>query len=239
MILHAANTRGHANHGWLNSHHTFSFASYHNPERVHFGVLRVLNDDWIAGGTGFGKHPHDNMEIVTIPLTGALEHQDSMGNKEVLHAGEVQAMSAGTGIFHSEYNAKADEPCTLLQIWIFPEERNVTPQYAQKFYDVDAVKREWHAVVNPMGQGDGLGIHQQAWFNLTRIPAGERRDYAVKRAENGVYFFVIEGGISLDSHALGTRDAAGVWGQERYAVMATEDAYVLAIDLPLQLPRMG
>lgn len=239
MILHAANTRGHANHGWLNSHHTFSFASYYNPERVHFGVLRVLNDDWIAGGTGFGKHPHDNMEIVTIPLTGALEHQDSMGNKEVLHAGEVQAMSAGTGIFHSEYNAKADEPCTLLQIWIFPEERNVTPQYAQKFYDVDAVKREWHAVVNPMGQGDGLGIHQQAWFNLTRIPAGERRDYAVKRAENGVYFFVIEGGISLDSQALGTRDAAGVWGQERYAVTATEDAYVLAIDLPLQLPRMG
>lgn len=239
MILHAANTRGHANHGWLNSHHTFSFASYYNPERVHFGVLRVLNDDWIAGGTGFGKHPHDNMEIVTIPLTGALEHQDSMGNKEVLHAGEVQAMSAGTGIFHSEYNAKADEPCTLLQIWIFPEERNVTPQYAQKFYDVDAVKREWHAVVNPMGQGDGLGIHQQAWFNLTRIPAGERRDYAVKRAENGVYFFVIEGGISLDSQALGTRDAAGVWGQERYAVTATEDAYVLALDLPLQLPRMG
>ena len=239
MILHAANTRGHANHGWLNSHHTFSFASYYNPERVHFGVLRVLNDDWIAGGTGFGKHPHDNMEIVTIPLTGALEHQDSMGNKEVLHAGEVQAMSAGTGIFHSEYNAKADVPCTLLQIWIFPEERNVTPQYAQKFYDVDAVKREWHAVVNPMGQGDGLGIHQQAWFNLTRIPAGERRDYAVKRAENGVYFFVIEGGISLDSQALGTRDAAGVWGQERYAVTATEDAYVLAVDLPLQLPRMG
>ena len=239
MILHAANTRGHANHGWLNSHHTFSFASYYNPERVHFGVLRVLNDDWIAGGTGFGKHPHDNMEIVTIPLTGALEHQDSMGNKEVLHAGEVQAMSAGTGIFHSEYNAKADEPCTLLQIWIFPEERNVTPQYAQKFYDVVAVKRDWHAVVNPMGQGDGLGIHQQAWFNLTRISAGERRDYAVKRAENGVYFFVIEGGISLDSQALGTRDAAGVWGQERYAVTATEDAYVLAIDLPLQLPRMG
>jgi len=239
MILHAANTRGHANHGWLNSHHTFSFASYYNPERVHFGVLRVLNDDWIAGGTGFDKHPHDNMEIVTIPLTGSLEHQDSMGNKEVLHAGEVQAISAGTGIFHSEYNAKADEPCTLLQIWIFPEERNVTPQYAQKFYDVDAVKREWHAVVNPMGQGAGLGIHQQAWFNLTRIPAGERRDYAVKRAENGVYFFVIEGGISLDSQALGTRDAAGVWGQESYAVTATEDAYVLAIDLPLQLPRMG
>ena len=239
MILHAANTRGHANHGWLNSHHTFSFASYYNPERVHFGVLRVLNDDWIAGGTGFGKHPHDNMEIVTIPLTGALEHQDSMGNKEVLHAGEVQAMSAGTGIFHSEYNAKADEPCSLLQIWIFPEERNVTPQYAQKFYDVDAVKRDWHAVVNPMGQGDGLGIHQQAWFNLTRIPAGERRDYALKRAENGVYFFVIEGGITLDSQPLSTRDAAGVWGQESFAITATEDAYVLAIDLPLQLPKMG
>ena len=156
--------------------------------------------------------PHDNMEIVTIPLTGALEHQDSMGNKEVLHAGEVQAMSAGTGIFHSEYNAKADEPCTLLQIWIFPEERNVTPQYAQTYYDVDAIKREWHAVVNPIGKGDGLGIHQQAWFNLTRIPAGERRDYALKRAENGVYFFVIEGGITLDSQPLSTRDAAGVWG---------------------------
>ena len=155
MILHAANTRGHANHGWLNSNHTFSFASYHNPERVHFGVLRVLNDDWIAGGTGFGKHPHDNMEIVTIPLTGALEHQDSMGNKEVLHAGEVQAMSAGTGIFHSEYNAKADEPCTLLQIWIFPEERNVAPQYAQTYYDVEAISGSGTRLSTPWGKAMG------------------------------------------------------------------------------------
>ncbi len=239
MILHPSTSRGHANHGWLNSHHTFSFASYHNPERVHFGVLRVLNDDWIAGGTGFGKHPHDNMEIVTIPLSGALEHQDSMGNKEVLHAGEVQAMSAGTGIFHSEYNAKADEPCTLLQIWIFPEERNVTPQYAQKYYDVDAVKQEWHAVVNPMGKGQGLGIHQQAWFNLTRIPAGERRDYMRQREENGVYFFLIEGEVQLEGQSLKTRDAAGLWGQSSYEVIAEQDAFVLAIDLPLQLPKMG
>jgi quercetin 2,3-dioxygenase len=239
LILHKAHSRGHANHGWLNSHHSFSFASYHNPERVHFGVLRVLNDDWIAGGEGFGKHPHDNMEIITIPLAGALEHQDSMGNKEVLHAGEVQAMSAGTGIHHSEYNAKADEPCTLLQIWIFPEKRNVTPQYAQKYYDVEAVQREWHAVVNPVGKGEGLEIHQQAWFSLSRIPAGTKRDYDVKRAENGVYFFVIEGAIKLDDQPLEARDAAGVMGSSRYAIEANEDAFVLAMDIPLQLPQMG
>ena len=155
-ILHPSSSRGTADHGWLKTAHTFSFAGYYNPERVHYGVLRVLNDDWIAGGTGFGKHPHDNMEIVTIPLTGALEHQDSMGNKEVLRMGEVQAMSAGTGVFHSEYNASATDPCSLLQIWVIPERRGVEPRYEQRYYDVEALGKEWHSVVNPMGQGDAM-----------------------------------------------------------------------------------
>ena len=188
-VFHPSSSRGTADHGWLKTAHTFSFAGYYNPERVHYGVLRVLNDDWIAGGTGFGKHPHDNMEIVTIPLTGALEHQDSMGNKEVLRMGEVQAMSAGTGVFHSEYNASAADPCSLLQIWIIPERRGVEPRYEQRFYDVDALGKAWHAVVNPMGQGDAMPIHQQAWFSLTKIPTGTARNY--RNADGSVATFTL------------------------------------------------
>ena len=238
-VFHSADSRGTADHGWLKTAHTFSFASYYNPERVHYGVLRVLNDDWIAGGTGFGKHPHDNMEIVTIPLTGALEHQDSMGNKEVLRMGEVQAMSAGTGVFHSEYNASATESCSLLQIWIIPERRGVLPRYEQRFYDVDALAKEWHTVVNPMGQGEAMPVHQQAWFSLTKLPAGESRNYAARRAENGVYFFVIEGSAEVAGQMLHTRDGLGVSEVEEISVRAAQDAFILAMDVPLRLPTIA
>ncbi len=238
-VLHPSTSRGTADHGWLKTAHSFSFANYYNPERVHYGVLRVLNDDWIAGGTGFGKHPHDNMEIVTIPLTGALEHQDSMGNKEVLRMGEVQAMSAGTGVFHSEYNASATEPCSLLQIWIIPERRGVEPRYEQRFYDVTKLEQEWHTVVNPMGQGDAMPIHQQAWFSLTKIPAGSARTYASKRIGNGVYFFVIEGKAEVAGQVLGPRDGFGVAEREQIPVIASEDAFILAMDVPLRLPTIA
>lgn len=238
-IHHPSASRGTADHGWLKTAHTFSFAGYYNPERIHYGVLRVLNDDWIAGGTGFGKHPHDNMEIVTIPLNGALEHQDSMGNKEVLRIGEVQAMSAGTGVFHSEYNASATEPCSLLQIWIIPERRGVEPRYEQRFYDVDALAREWHAVVNPMGQGEAMPIHQQAWFSLTKIPAGASRNYCIKRAENGVYFFVIEGTAQIAGVDLAVRDGLGVSEVGEVSVTAASDCFILAMDVPLRLPAVA
>jgi redox-sensitive bicupin YhaK (pirin superfamily) len=238
-VFHPSSSRGTADHGWLKTAHTFSFAGYYNPERLHYGVLRVLNDDWIAGGTGFGKHPHDNMEIVTIPLTGALEHQDSMGNKEVLRMGEVQAMSAGTGVFHSEYNASASDPCSLLQIWIIPEQRGVEPRYEQRLYDVQALAQEWHTVVNPMGQGDAMPIHQQAWFSLTRIPSGTERNYTSKRSENGTYFFVIEGSAQIADHPLETRDGLGVSGTEVVSVVATTDCFILAMDVPLRLPAIA
>ncbi|MCE2815811.1 MAG: pirin family protein [Cryomorphaceae bacterium] len=238
-ILHSSASRGTADHGWLKTAHTFSFAGYYNPERVHYGVLRVLNDDWIAGGTGFGKHPHDNMEIVTIPLTGALEHQDSMGNKEVLRMGEVQAMSAGTGVFHSEYNASATEPCSLLQIWIIPERRGVEPRYEQRFYDVAKLEQEWHTVVNPMDQGGAMPIHQQAWFSLTKIPQGTQRNYAAKREGNGVYFFVIEGSASIAGLDLGARDGLGVSELSDIPVAAASDAFILAMDVPLRLPTIA
>ncbi|MBM3434000.1 MAG: pirin family protein [Bacteroidetes bacterium] len=238
-VLHPASSRGTADHGWLKTAHTFSFAGYYNPERINYGVLRVLNDDWIAGGTGFGKHPHDNMEIVTIPLTGALEHKDSMGNKEVLRMGEVQAMSAGTGVFHSEYNASATEPCSLLQIWVIPERRGVEPRYEQRFYDVEALEREWHTVVNPMGQGEAMPIHQQAWFSLTKLPAGTTRNYITRRAENGVYFFVIEGAAEVAGHMLNPRDGFGVSESAEISVRAEQDAFILAMDVPLRLPAMA
>ena len=165
-IIHKAETRGHANHGWLNTHHTFSFANYYNPERVHFGALRVLNDDWIAGGEGFGKHPHDNMEIITIPLKGAVEHQDSMGNKGVINAGEIQVMSAGTGIFHSEYNANKDKELELLQIWVFSDKKNVTPRYQQMSLADLQKPNELYQILSPDYEGTGVWIHQQAWFQL-------------------------------------------------------------------------
>jgi redox-sensitive bicupin YhaK (pirin superfamily) len=191
-VLHKANSRGHADHGWLNAYHSFSFAGYYDPTRVHFGVLRVLNDDTVAGGMGFGMHPHDNMEIITIPLAGKLEHKDSMGNSGVINKGEIQVMSAGTGVHHSEKNKDAQEQVKLLQIWVFPDRKNVEPRYDQKAFDLNATKNKLVNVVSPMGDKEGLNINQHAWFHLGKLDKDFNTTYELKDKTNGVYAFVID-----------------------------------------------
>ncbi len=198
-IIHRANERGHANHGWLDAWHSFSFASYHDPLKVHFGALRVLNDDTIAGGQGFGTHPHDNMEIITIPLSGALAHKDSMGNGSSIRAGEIQIMSAGTGILHSEFNDLADTPANILQIWVFPNKKSVTPRYQQMSLNLEPVNR-FHQIVSPDPDDEGGWIHQNAWFSLGTFDTGQQIDYKIKDGHNGVYVFIISGLPLLSVH---------------------------------------
>ncbi|WP_443939666.1 pirin family protein [Pedobacter sp. MW01-1-1] len=236
FILHQANTRGHANHGWLNAHHSFSFANYYNPERMHFGVLRVLNDDIIDGGMGFGAHPHDNMEIITIPLTGAIAHKDSMGNSAVVTAGEIQVMSAGTGVSHSEFNAQADEKLNLLQIWLFPNKKNVTPRYDQQVLDVAAYRNNFQQVLSPNADDEGVWIHQDAWFSLGQFDAGFESTYSIKRTGNGVYAFVIKGTVEIEGQKLTERDGLGVWDTNQLTFKAiSQDAEVLLMDVPMEL----
>lgn len=234
ITVHTADTRGHVNHGWLNAKHSFSFASFYNPERVQFGALRVLNDDIIAPGMGFGKHPHDNMEIVTIVLDGALEHKDSMGHGEVLRPNEVQAMSAGTGIFHSEYNHNKDKPINLLQTWIFPNKKNVEPQYAQTVFKEEERENKWQMLVSPVGSNDaGLKIHQDAWIYRTKLSEGQSLTHQLNKKENGIYLFVIEGGIKVEDKTLGKRDAAGITDVESVNITATADSDILMFEVPM------
>lgn len=237
MILHRAATRGHADHGWLKAFHTFSFANYYDPERMHFGVLRVLNDDTIAAGRGFGTHPHENMEIVTIPLAGAVAHKDSMGNSGTIGAGEVQVMSAGTGITHSEINPAADEELRLLQIWMFPRERNVTPRYAQQRIDPTTATNGMVQILSPHPDDAGVWAHQDAWFTLFRTDADRSTEYTVKRTGNGVYAFVIEGQATINGQDLERRDGLGVWGIDKLAIRTgPHGAHILLMDVPMELP---
>lgn len=232
-VLHLADSRSNVDHGWLQARHTFSFAGYYNPERIHFGVLRVLNDDRIAGGMGFGMHPHDNMEIITIPLSGAVEHKDSMGNHGTIRAGEIQVMSAGTGITHSEFNKNADEPLKLLQIWVIPQRRAVTPRYDQAAFDATR-RNEFVQVVSPIGREEpGLQVHQNARFYLADLDKGFGDTYQIKSEGNGLYIFVIEGNVTVDSQPLGTRDGYGVWETENVYIQADSDARILLMDLPM------
>ena len=233
-VLHRAATRGHADHGWLDTSHTFSFANYRNPERMHFGVLRVLNDDRVAPQRGFGTHPHDNMEIISIPLAGALEHQDSMGNKHVIKKGDVQIMSAGTGIQHSEKNRNKDEEVRFLQIWLFPKKRNITPRYDQITYDEKDRINQWQRVVSPENDGT-VTINQDAYFSLTKLEKGKSLDYNIARPDNGVYIFVLEGAIEADGQDLARRDGYGVWETEKICIKATENAEVLLMDVPMSI----
>jgi len=233
-VLHKAANRGHADHGWLNAWHSFSFASYQDPERVHFGVLRVLNDDTIAGAMGFGNHPHDNMEIITIPLSGQLEHKDSMGNTGIISKGEVQVMSAGTGIQHSEKNKNNDEALKLLQIWLFPNKRNVTPRYDQKAFDLDAAKNNLLTIVSPMGEKEGLNIHQNAWFSLGKLDKNFMTTYQLKDKNNGAYAFVIDGDISINGEKLNRRDALGIADVTELEIKADSEAELLLLEIPMQ-----
>jgi redox-sensitive bicupin YhaK (pirin superfamily) len=232
-VLHKAATRGHASHGWLDSHHTFSFANYYNPERTNFGVLRVLNDDVVSAGRGFGRHPHDNMEIISIPLEGNLEHQDSMGNKAVIKQGDVQVMSAGTGVFHSEKNESTENSVRFLQIWMFPNQRNVTPRYDQITLKTTDLKNEFYQILSPNQDDEGVSVHQNAWFHLGNFESGQSTTYHIKDAKNGVYAFILEGEVTIEGQTLGKRDGFGVWDATAIKVEATADAKILLMDVPM------
>ena len=233
-ILHKAATRGHANHGWLDSYHTFSFAGYHNAERVHFGVLRVLNDDTVSGGMGFGTHPHENMEIISIPTSGDLEHFDNMGNKQVIRQGDVQIMSAGTGIQHGEKNKNHDKAVKFFQIWVFPDKKNVTPRYDQKsFADADK-HNKLLTVVSPLGTADGgVQIHQDAWFSLGKLDKDFSTAYTLNKKENGVYAFVIEGEVTINGEKLNRRDGLGITDAATLDIKAATDAEILLMEVPV------
>src|SRR3989339_544590 len=207
-----SDSRGGADHGWLKAKHSFSFANYYDPERVHFGALRVLNDDIVAPSEGFGKHPHDNMEIITIPLKGELRHEDSMGNNSVITAGEIQVMSAGTGVFHSEMNNSTQSDVQLLQIWIFPNEKGVTPRYDQKRLNPESVKNQLLNVIQPKGENNpgAIWIQQKSWFYLGEFDTDSVENYRSKSIDNGIYIFVIEGEVKVQNYLLSKRDALAV-----------------------------
>lgn len=234
FVQHKANTRGIADHGWLKSKHSFSFASYHNPERMGFGLLRVINDDSVAPSQGFGTHPHQNMEIISIPLSGSLKHKDSEGNKAVIKHGEVQLMSAGTGVYHSEYNASSSEDVNFLQIWVMPEKLNIAPRYDQKSFSEKERKNKWQTVVSPMDKKDeGVKINQQAWFSLLDLDKEGQIKYETKGKNSGVYFFLLEGSLTVEGYTLAQRDAIGVTDTNSIFMHAKSDAKVLAMEVPL------
>jgi redox-sensitive bicupin YhaK (pirin superfamily) len=231
-IFHGASTRGEANHGWLHTKHSFSFANYFNPERIQFGALRVLNDDTVAPGMGFGTHPHDNMEIITIPLEGALEHKDSMDNVGVIEADEIQVMSAGTGVYHSEYNRNKDQAVSLLQIWVFPNEQNVKPRYDQKnIKDLKKVNA-LYPVVTPDPEAPGMWIHQDAWFHMGDFDTTTELEYDLHKKGNGVYAFLIEGTAEIAGEKLQKRDALGVWDTDGFSLKANPHSRILLIEVP-------
>lgn len=233
-IYHAADSRGGANHGWLKTRHTFSFADYYDPNRMGFGALRVINDDHIEGGGGFGMHPHRDMEIITFMLNGDLRHTDSMGNTGVITDGEIQVMSAGTGVFHSEENERADRPAELLQIWVLPHTRNVLPRYEQMRIADEKKVNEFQQIVSPNPHEPGLWIHQNAWFNLAEFTTGNSRTYNLHRTDNGVYVFVISGKVKVGSMELSPRDGLGVYDADAFELTALTDARVLLMEVPMR-----
>jgi redox-sensitive bicupin YhaK (pirin superfamily) len=236
VVIHKADSRGHANHGWLDSHHTFSFANYYNPERMHFGVLRVLNDDRVDPGMGFGTHPHDNMEIISIPLEGDLEHKDSMGNVAIIKHGDIQVMSAGTGIFHSEYNKNEDKLTKFLQIWVFPNKKNVTPRYDQITLNTEDRHNKLQQILSPNADDAGVWIHQDAWFHLGKFDKDFKDTYTIKSKGNGVYAFLLSGSMVIDGHEINTRDGIGIWDTDQIDLMATSpDAEILLMEVPMTI----
>ena len=234
IVLHKADTRGNANHGWLNAYHSFSFGSWYNPDKVQFGTLRVLNDDTIAGGMGFGTHPHDNMEIITIPLEGDLAHKDSMGNTEVIKNGDIQVMSAGTGVQHSEFNPNNDKQTKLLQIWVFPNKRNVEPRYQQITLNPNDRNNKLQQILSPSPDDAGVWIHQDAWFHLGKFDSGMTINYGLKKEGNGVYFFNLKGQIIVNGQELHDRDALGISDFKTLEIKMNTDAEFLIIEIPMK-----
>ena len=230
---HSAETRGNVDHGWLNANHSFSFAQYYNPKRMNFGALRVLNDDTIAPGMGFGTHPHDNMEIITIPLEGDLEHKDSMGNVGAINEGEIQVMSAGSGVKHSECNKNTSRSINLLQLWVMPNAHNVLPRYDQMSIQELKKNNAFYQVLSPYREDDGMWIHQDAWFHLGEFNKVTETEYQIKKNGNGVYIFVIEGSLTVVNHVLNKRDALGVWEADKISFVAQPDSKVLLVEVPM------
>lgn len=233
-IVHKADTRGHFDYGWLKTFHTFSFSSYYDPNRVNFGLLRVLNDDTIEGGQGFGTHPHNDMEIVTVPLEGALAHKDSTGGEGVIYPDEIQVMSAGTGIRHSEYNHLNDGTTKLLQIWVLPDKRGHSPRYDQRFFDVEERKNKLQYIVTPEKKDDSLWLNQDSYFALTDLEKDKSINYKIHTKGNGVYLFIIEGKISVGNETLSNRDGIGIWETDEIAVTSKENSRLLFIEVPMK-----
>ena len=233
-IIYKSDSRGHANHGWLDSHHTFSFASYYNPNRIHFGALRVLNDDKITCGTGFPKHPHENMEIISIPLKGDLAHEDSMGNQETIKQGDVQVMSAGTGIMHSEFNPNKDIGTEFLQIWVFPNKENIEPRYGQVKYPIEDRKNSFQMVVSPKDGGLNTWIQQDAWFHLADFEKGFEKKYELKKKDNGLFLFLLDGEIEIDGEILEKRDGISLLNLEEVNIKANKDSEMLLMEVPME-----
>ena len=235
-VLHTAASRGHANHGWLDSYHSFSFAGYYDPQRIHFGALRVLNDDTVAGGMGFSAHPHDNMEIISIPTYGELEHKDSMGNTQVIKQGDVQVMSAGTGIQHSEKNKNSNQEVKFFQVWIFPAKKNIAPRYDQQHFPDESRHNTLLTVVSPLGSTDGgVQINQDAWFSLGKLDKDYTTQYNLKKAGNGVYALVIEGEVTIDGIHLSRRDGLGITETNQLSITANSAAEILLMEIPMQV----
>ncbi|RRD79830.1 pirin family protein [Alloprevotella sp. OH1205_COT-284] len=236
-VFHKANSRGYANHGWLKSFHTFSFASYYDAKRINFGALRVINEDRVVGGKGFGKHPHEDMEIISIPLSGALEHKDSMGNGSVIRRGEIQVMSAGTGITHSEFNADQDNLVHFLQIWIFPKTKSVLPRYQQINIAENARKGQFQQILSPNPDDDGVWIHQDAWFYWGEFSSNMVQTYKLQKKGNGVYFFIISGEVDIEGEILTDSDGLGIWDTDEILIKTSSDSIILAMEVPMELPQ--
>jgi quercetin 2,3-dioxygenase len=234
-ILHKADSRGNANHGWLLSRHTFSFANYYNPDRIHFGALRVLNDDTVEAGRGFGTHPHDNMEIISIPLEGDLEHKDSMGNVSVIKHGDIQVMSAGTGIFHSEFNKNQDQAVKFLQIWILPNKKNVTPRYDQITLNIEDRHNKLQQILSPFPEDAGVWIYQNAWFHIGNFDKGFSINYKLKAKGNGVYAFILSGDATLNNQKLKSRDGFGIRDTDILTITADTNVEFLLMEVPMLL----
>jgi len=232
-VIHRANTRGHANHGWLDTHHTFSFSQYYNPERMQFGVLRVLNDDTIDGGTGFGTHPHQNMEIISIPLQGDIEHRDSMGNVQVIKENEIQVLSAGSGITHSEYNHNKDKKTNFLQIWVIPKKMDVAPRYDQQVILTSDRINKFTQILSPNIDDDGVWIHQDAWFSRGSFDQDKSAEYILKKSGNGVYIFIIDGDVEINGNALGKRDGIGFLNTDTFSISSKTKSDVLLMEVPM------
>lgn len=233
-VYHKASERGHQHMGWLNAHHSFSFAGYYDPMKVHFGLLRVLNDDIVAPGQGFGMHPHDNMEIVTIPLKGSLEHRDSMGNIGVISPNEIQAMSAGSGLMHSEYNHSKEEEINLLQIWVFPKLKDIEPRYDQRIFTEEEKTGTFKTIVAPVKADNIMWINQDAYFSIGKFPTPSVKTYTIQHSGNGAYVFIIEGSAIINGQELGKRDALGISEVKQFELKIAEGSEILIIDVPMR-----